>query len=617
MSILSNLKKRSIILGILFLAFSMPSFAEDFSFDANNPNHYQHNVYERENSLVKIPYDTETLTATSAILLELDICREAMDKGFKCTSFTPNPDASISFECEGLTSLSNGSGGWKQTGAPQACWEDLTICSQSNPSLCQTYKADDGQGGAVSIEIDFDTAGVYFDADSRCDSSFLQGNAKDHCIWPEGDLSHVAPNKSSGGFTGYTGDDMFRIPADTGGFLEYVAAGDVDKDYELKYIHRNSSGDASADSHKIMIPAGPNTTYTDYKRFIDDPISNFDVSKACYPFSVSLTCDTSAVTFENYPGECGIAEDAEPGLYTTVSEVPEEDLCAVGDIQFVAGDTNSWICKAINGMGVVVEEDAICQLPSCNVVDYGSYEALPASCKPDPVNLSALALWSFTDKGIIGPTGSHNGSQRIYTDANIPSNGAWSVSESETSSLFRFSFDRDNNTPQEYLNEDNHPFKDHVQNSKTQSGTARFVFSVPEDATLSVYMTGEAEIEDSNFEYMNFTLSKAVVNGTNYNTGATILQAASTADGNSYDAVSPAYRITSTGKYNTNSEPNSGAPVSSWGKYTVPVRITKGSFPSTIALTANQPYVIEVSVDSADPLYHIDAYYQFELVVTK
>lgn len=591
-------------------------WAPNFAVASDDVNIYKHDHYDKEGVLVNVPYEVvaDELSGDIHFSDYFDICKNPEATGYECKDFVPNSGAQVSLYCSGLESLSDSWGGWKVANSSFSCWTSLTVCSIADPKNCKVLGPDEAEGTFVTVATEADSGDPYFYSESRCSSGHLAGNLKDHCLWRGSDTSHTVPNVSSSGFTGYTGDDMFRIPNNTDGYLEYVKAGQVDEEYALRYIRRYGLG-VPMDGSDVMIPAGPKHSYNDYIQFVDTAPSGFDTSKACYPFETKLACDTSAIILDSVPGVCGSADGESIDTYETVYDIPTDDLCAVGEFAYISDDDTSWTCKAINHDGVPVAEDATCSIQGCDASVLASGGELPASCEEDLLDIDTVVDWAFTDRGIIGEQATHNGSARSYTEADMPSDSPWSIEQDdEQTKTLRFSFDRDANTPQSMLDADNHEFKNHVQNSNTQKGTVKYVFTMPEDGQFIVRMTGEAEIQDTAYEYMNFKVSEAALHSGNYVASTPLLTATSSADGDSYDAVSPAYKISDKGTYNNGSVP-SGAPVSSWGNYTVPVRMIKGAFPTTVALEGGKEYMVEVSVDSADQLYHIDAYYQFEFII--
>ncbi len=276
----------------------------------------------------------------------------------------------LSIECSGaLGTLDDG--GWIATNVQldeqgEQCFKNVTVCYDEDAEDCM-------DSDQIS-HIDYSNAkpaSAYFSSSyegrestgifSHCHSPD-GATYKEYCLWeyaPSEDQvlnNKLAYRASSGedgpttGFTGNTGDDMFKIARNEEGFLEYIDF-DQNSEYNLKYIRRGDNGNP-ADSSDLMIPAGPKADRMDYANFMENPSEEMIVTNACFPTRVTIDCGQALVYFYSVEGRCGFADGNTVPYGTTAEGLP---FCKNG---FVYSPTYSatgieWFC-----VPAIVEEYA-------------------------------------------------------------------------------------------------------------------------------------------------------------------------------------------------------------------------------------------------------------------
>ncbi len=307
----------------------------------------------------------------------LDICNR--DDGFFCAEFIAKPfEASLT--CEG----GGKSGGWIESeifNIEETEYGSKNLQTRSCGSLlkiCYRHESDDS---CVYIINDKDpppniiqpvlTASV----DSSLHIKSLKGSKdfsqcgasssiihKQYCVWSTelssanvvaSDLSgneitdhrlsvHDKSGTISSGFTGNTGDDMFRISPGAKGFLEYIDIPESNPD-RLRYISRDNSV-----PHDMMIPAGPKNSLTDFNIFVNNPpkSAGISVKKACFPTKAEVICDFRFTEIPPIDGKCGSAHKQ-----SGISNIPQSAYCKMSEPKNIVstGTKTTWECPGYEG----------------------------------------------------------------------------------------------------------------------------------------------------------------------------------------------------------------------------------------------------------------------------
>ncbi len=263
------------------------------------------NEYSRINS-------TQTLTATVS-LTDIDACNQP---GVHCQDFVSGTAVTATAICHPDDPANAAHGGWAVSAVSGQCLQSIKVCYGTTPPYtCTTIT---GQA-ATAANIGFKPFTLCTNPDP----------AKNFCVF---NYSGAA------GITGATGDDMFRVDDGAQAYLEYLNVGAIGDPYRLKYITRSGGNP----DHGLVMPSGPASTFSDYKRFIDHHPSFIAQENGCYPVHIDLC--SPAFTLPALAGACGSAN----GQHFTAA--PTANLCTIGTASAVTGN-GPWVWSCAGYMG--------------------------------------------------------------------------------------------------------------------------------------------------------------------------------------------------------------------------------------------------------------------------
>lgn len=207
-------------------------------------------------------------------LSDIEAC-DGSDPDVTCPPafFSPST-VNVEYECMGYSSAYP-NGGWAlNTGGADQCWSALRVCYF------------EGTPSEVCTDIGPQTLSDTNNENVTYDDACTQGDPalKDYCaINYEPGLVANGPSN----ITGDTGDDMFKIPPalpKSQGYFVYKRP--ADPDYELRFFKRNTG--SARDDTPMMVPSGPFTDFSDFKKFVSAPPSMIDIEGGCYPVEINL-----------------------------------------------------------------------------------------------------------------------------------------------------------------------------------------------------------------------------------------------------------------------------------------------------------------------------------------